>query len=83
MSTPRTASCVLCGRTASLRSITAAVQLDCEDCGPYEMTVGVIGALRLDAAMKAAVRAEVKRQLDSGVERPAVNIEVLKALKGR
>lgn len=83
MSTQRTASCALCGRTASLRSITAAVQLDCEECGPYEMTVGAIGALRLDAVTKAAVRVEVRRQLDSGVERPVVNIEVLTALKGR
>jgi len=83
MSTPRTAACVLCGRTASLRSVTAAIQLDCPDCGLYEMTVGAIGALRADAALKAAVRVEVKRQLDAGVERPTINIEVLQALKAR
>ncbi len=83
MSTPRTASCILCGRTASLRSVTAAVQLDCPECGPFEMTVGVIGHLRVDAAAKAAVRAEIRRQLDTGVERPHVNLEVVNALKGR
>ena len=83
MSTPRTASCVLCGRTAALKSVTAAIRLDCENCGIYEMTVGAIGAVAHDEAMKAIVRAEVRRQLDAGVERPLVNIEVVKALRGR
>jgi len=83
MTTTRTASCPFCGRTAPLRSITAAVQLDCSACGPYEITVGAIGQLRADAQTRAAVRAEIRRQLDSGVERPHVDLEIVKALKAR
>ena len=82
MTSTRTASCLFCGRTAPLRSVTAAVQLDCPECGPYEVTVGVIAALRMDAQAKAAVREEVRRQLDSGVERPHINVDVLSSLKG-
>ena len=83
MTTGRTANCILCGRTASLKSVTAAVELDCDECGIYEMTVGAIGALRTDPPMRAAVKAEIKRQLDAGVERPSVNVEVLNALRAR
>lgn len=79
----RTASCLFCERTAPLRSVTAAVQLDCPACGPYEVTVGAIGELRADSRTKAAVRAEIHRQLDNGVERPHIDLEVLKALRGR
>jgi hypothetical protein len=78
-----TAKCLFCSRTAPLRSITAAVQLDCPACGPYEVTVGAIVQLRTDAHAKAEARAEIRRQLDSGVERPLINIETIKALKGR
>ena len=81
--TERTAACLFCGRTAPLRSITAAVQLDCSACGPYEITIGAIGQLRGDPHAKAAVRAEIRRQLDTGVERPRVDLEIVKALKGR
>ncbi len=83
MNTDRTASCILCGRTAHLKSVTAAVELDCDECGIYEMTVGAIGALRADPPLRAAVRAEIRRQLDAGVERPSINVEVLRALKPR
>ena len=83
MTTTRTASCLFCGGTAQLRSVTAAVQLDCLACGPYEVTVGAIGQLRADAHAKAAVRAEIRRQLGSGVERPHIDLEIIKALRGR
>jgi predicted RNA-binding Zn-ribbon protein involved in translation (DUF1610 family) len=83
MTSVRTASCVLCGRTARLASNTVAVQLDCPDCGPFEVTIGVISHLRTDARSKAAVRAEIRRQLDTGVARPHINLETLKALKAR
>jgi hypothetical protein len=83
VSSTRTAACLFCGRTAPLRSITAAVQLDCSDCGSYEVTVGAIGQLRADAHAKAAVIAEIRHQLDTGVERPHIDLEVIKALKGR
>lgn len=82
-STPRTAACLFCGRTSPLRSITAVVQLDCPACGSYEVTVGAVGHLRDDPPAKAAVRAEIRRQLDCGVERPHVDLEFIKALKGR
>jgi hypothetical protein len=59
------------------------VQLDCPECGPYELTLGVIGRLRLDWAAKGAVKAEIRRQLDSGVAMPHIDLEVLNALKGR
>lgn len=59
------------------------MQLDCAACGSYEVTVGVIGQLRADAYAKAAVRAEIRRQLDSGVEMPHINLEILRALRGR
>ena len=64
-------------------SVTPVVRLDCSTCGPYEITTGVIGHLRTNAHAKAAVYAEIRRQLDSGVERPHINIEILQALKGR
>ena len=83
MTTTRTASCVFCGRTAKLRPVTAAVELDCAACGSFELTLGVIAQLRTDAHAKTAVQAEIRRQLDSGVERVRVNIETIKALKGR
>jgi hypothetical protein len=83
MTSTRTASCVLCGRTARLASNSAAVQLDCTDCGAFEVTIAVVGRLRADSRAKAAVRAEIRRQLDVGVARPHVNLEVLEALKAR
>ena len=83
MTSNRTAACVLCGRTAHLSSNSAAVQLDCQECGPFEITIGVIGHLRTDARTKAAVLAEVRRQLDVGVARPHINLEILQALKAR
>ncbi len=75
--------CILCGRTADLWSAAGAVLADCPGCGSYEVTVGAIGQLRLDAQARAAVLAEVRRQLDSGVERPHIDLEVLRALKPR
>jgi hypothetical protein len=47
------------------------------------VTVGAIGQLRADAHAKAAVRAEIRRQLGSGVERPHIDLEIIKALRGR
>jgi hypothetical protein len=59
------------------------MQVDCPDCGQYELTVEAISQLRLDAQLKSSVRAEIRRQLDSGVERPQINLELIQALKGR
>jgi hypothetical protein len=79
----RTASCLFCGRTAPLRSISTSVQLDCEECGPYELTLGVISRFRLDWAVKEIVKAEIRRQLRNGVAMPLIDLEVLKSLTGR
>jgi hypothetical protein len=64
-------------------AVAATVLLDCPVCGPYEITTGAIGYLRANGQMRAAIRAEIRRQLDSGVERPQINLEVIKALTGR
>ncbi len=83
MSGTRTASCLFCGRTAPLRSVTASIQLDCAECGPYELTLGVISRFHLDWAVKEVVRAEIRRQLKNGVAMPHIDLEVLKSLTGR
>jgi hypothetical protein len=66
-----------------LRFPTGTLQFDCSACGFYEVTTGAIDQLRLDEHAKAAVLAEIRRQLDSGVERPQINLELIKQLKGR
>jgi hypothetical protein len=76
----RKSKCLFCGRTAALKAATT-VQVDCPDCGRYELTLEAINHLRLDAQAKASVRAEIRRQLDSGVERPQISLEVIQALK--
>jgi len=47
------------------------------------VTVGAVGRLRDDPPAKASVRAEIRRQLDVGVERPHIDLEIINALKGR
>jgi hypothetical protein len=79
----RSAACLFCGRTASLRSVTAALRLSCLECGGYEVTLRAISHLRGDPHTKGAVRAEIRRQLENGVVCPRINIEFLKVLKGR
>ena len=80
MNSTRKSKCLFCGRTAALKAVTT-VQVDCPDCGRYELTLEAINHLRLDAQAKASVRAEIRRQLDSGVERPQISLEVIQALK--
>ena len=83
MNTARTAKCLFCDRVVPLRFPTGTVQMDCPVCGSFEVTTGVLGILRNDANVNAAVRAEIRHQLESGVERPTVNIEFLQHLKAR
>jgi hypothetical protein len=80
VSSTRKSKCLFCGRTAALKAVTT-VQVDCPDCGRYELTLEAINHLRLDTQAKASVRAEIRRQLDSGVERPQISLEVIRALK--
>jgi predicted RNA-binding Zn-ribbon protein involved in translation (DUF1610 family) len=82
VNTTRPASCLFCGQTVPLRAVTAALKFDCPACGPYEVTVGAINLLR-DANTNAAARGEIRRLLNSGVERPLINLEVITALKAR
>ncbi len=81
MSSTKSTACLFCGGTATLKSVTAAVQLDCPECGSYEVTVGAIAQLRSDTRARGAVLAEIRRQIASGVERPSINIETLAILK--
>jgi hypothetical protein len=83
VSSTRTAACLFCRRAVPVRFPTGTVQLDCPDCGWYEVTTGAIELLRSDEHANAAVRAEVRRELDSGVERPQINLWLIKELKGR
>lgn len=83
MSGTRTASCLFCGRTAPLRSVSASVQLDCAECGSYELTLGVISRFHLDWAVKEVVRAEIRRQHENGVAMAHIDLDVLKSLKRR
>ena len=77
------ARCLFCGRTASMRSLAAAVQLDCSACGPCAMTVEAMGLLRADENLRKAVLRQMRRHLDTGAERPLVNLEFIQSLKGR
>jgi hypothetical protein len=83
VNTARIAKCLFCDRLVPLRFPTGTVQVDCPVCGSYEVTTGVLGILRHDANVNAAVRAEIRHQLDSGVERPTVNHEFITQLKAR
>lgn len=83
MDTARTAKCLFCDSVVPLRFPTGTVQMDCPVCGSFEVTTGVLGILRSDANVNAAVRAEIRHQLDSGVERPTVNLEFIHHLKAR
>lgn len=66
-----------------MRSGIAVVQLDCPDCGSYEMTTGVIAQLRGDEQATAAVLNEIRRSHDAGFRTPHISIETLDALKKR
>lgn len=77
------ARCLFCGRTASMRSFQAAVQLDCSACGACEVTVEAMSLLRADENLRKAVLRQVRRHLDTGAERPLVNLEFIQSLKGR
>ncbi len=83
MSSTRTASCFFCGRTSPFSFFMGASRIDCPTCGSYDVTVGVSSRIRSNPQMKALVRAEIRRQLDSGVARPRINLDDIKALKGR
>ena len=83
MSSTGAAGCLFCGLTLPYKYFMGAVQLGCPTCGSYEVTVGAMSRLRSDPAMKAAVRVEIRKQLDCGVERPRINLDDLEELKGR
>jgi hypothetical protein len=59
------------------------VQLDCSDCGACEVTVEAMSLLRADVNLRQAVLRQVRRHLDTGAERPLVNLEFVQSLKGR
>jgi hypothetical protein len=75
--------CLFCGKTASSRALAAVVQLDCSACGPCDVTIEAMGLLRADENLRKAVLRRMRRHLDTGAERPHIDLEFLKALKGR
>ena len=83
VSAAETTKCLFCGRTASVRSFEAAVQLNCSARGACEVTVEAMGLLRADGNLREAVLRQVRRHRASGAERPLVNLEFIRSLKGR
>jgi hypothetical protein len=47
------------------------------------VTVEAMGLLRADANLREAVRRQARRHLENGAERPLVNPEFIRSLKGR
>jgi hypothetical protein len=66
-----------------MRSFATVVQLDCSACGPCEVTVEAMGLLRADENLREAVLRQMRRHLDTGAERPLVNLEFIQSIKGR
>ena len=72
--------CLLCGGTAlGARSATAEIELRCEVCGTYTITVGAVNALRQNPTTGALARAEVQRRHGAGEGMPRVDMEFLDA----
>ena len=72
--------CLLCGGTAlGARSATAEIELRCDVCGTYTITVGAVNTLRQSVAKGALVRAEVQRRHAAGEVMPRVDMELLDA----
>jgi hypothetical protein len=83
VSPTRTAACLFCDKRVPLRLLTGMVQLDCSDCGWYEVTTGAIDHLRVNAHLKVAALAEIRRQHAEGVGRAQINFDTVRELEGR
>jgi hypothetical protein len=83
VSTTRTASCLFCRRTLPFEFFMGASRMDCPTCGSYAVTIGASSRIRSNPQMRASVLAEIRRQLDSGVARPRINLDDIRALKAR
>jgi len=59
------------------------MQLDCSACGACEVTVEAMSLLRADENLRNAVLRQLRRHHDTGAERPLVNVEFIRSLKGR
>ncbi len=71
-------ACLLCGGTAlGARSATAEIELRCNVCGVYTITVGAVNALRQSPAKATLVRAEVERRRAEGDAMPRVDMDLL------
>ncbi len=75
--------CLFCGRTASLRSLEVKVQLDCSACGACDVTPEAMAQLRADENLRKAVLRQVRRHLETGAERPLVDLDFIKSLRRR
>ena len=73
-------TCLLCGGNAlGARSATAEIELRCDVCGLYTITVGAVNALRQSPAKAGLVRAEVERRRADGEAIPHVDMDLLDA----
>ena len=72
--------CLLCGGSAlGARSATAEIELRCDVCGTYTITVGAVNTLRQNPGRGPSVRAEVQRRHAEGEVMPRVDMEFLDA----
>lgn len=73
-------ACLLCGTTALVDTrLTAEVELQCDVCGVYTVTVGALNALRQSPSKATLVRAEVERRRANGSAKPCVDMELIDA----
>jgi hypothetical protein len=72
--------CPLCGQTAPATTETyAEIQLVCNSCGFYSITVGAMTALRKNPARGSLVRAEMERRRVDGNATSRIDMELLEA----
>ena len=73
-------TCLLCGGSAlGARSATAEIELRCNACGSYTITVGAVNAIRQNPAKGTLARAEVQRRHAGGEAMPRVDMDFLDA----
>jgi hypothetical protein len=66
-----------------MRPFEVKVQLDCSACGACEVTPEAMRRLRADETLRAAVLRQVRRHLETGAERPLVDLDFIKSLRRR
>jgi hypothetical protein len=73
-------SCLLCRGTAlAAGGASAEIELRCQVCGLYTITVGAVSALRQNPARAPLVRVEMERRRAAGDTLPRVDMDLLDA----